>query len=128
MTTTGSADPSADAGLRPAFAATRTQLGLVAALLALAAVGWWWTAAEMRGMDDGPWDALGTLGWFLGVWVVNKGRDNVPFVPPDNPLLCANRREVAVGPHPFTHWYPLPLNRARILSLPNRGGGPPGAR
>ena len=24
----------------------------------------------MRGMDEGPWTSLGTLGWFLGVWVV----------------------------------------------------------
>ena len=24
----------------------------------------------MRGMDEGSWTSLGTLGWFLGVWVV----------------------------------------------------------
>jgi predicted metal-binding membrane protein len=29
-----------------------------------------WTVVEMRGMDNGIWTALGTFGWFLGVWVV----------------------------------------------------------
>lgn len=59
-----------DAGLAPAFAAVRGRLGLVALLFALAGICWWWTANEMRGMDAGPWTALGTLGWFLGIWVV----------------------------------------------------------
>jgi predicted metal-binding integral membrane protein DUF2182 len=55
--------------LGPAFAAVRVRLGLVLALFALAAIGWWWTTDRMRGMDDGPWTGLGALGWFLGVWV-----------------------------------------------------------
>ena len=38
--------------------AVRTRLGLVALLYALAAVGWWWTAGQMAGMDNGPWSAL----------------------------------------------------------------------
>jgi predicted metal-binding membrane protein len=69
-------------GLRPAFAAIRAQLGLVAVLFALAAVGWWWTAGEMRGMDDGPWTGLGTFGWFLGVWVVMMAAMMFPSVSP----------------------------------------------
>jgi len=59
-----------DSGLRPAYAATRARLGLVGALFAVAAIGWIWTAREMRGMDAGPWTSLGSLGWFLGIWVV----------------------------------------------------------
>ena len=39
--------------LAAAFAAVRVHLGLVALLFALAALGWWWTANEMQGMDDG---------------------------------------------------------------------------
>ena len=69
-------------GLRPAYAATRAHLGIVAILFALAAVGWWWTIAEMRGMDDGPWTALGTFGWFIGVWVVMMAAMMFPSVSP----------------------------------------------
>ena len=35
-------------------AAVRVRLGLVALLVALAIVAWWWTAREMRDMDGGP--------------------------------------------------------------------------
>ena len=69
-------------GLAPAFAAARARLGLVALLFALAGVGWWWTANEMRGMDAGPWTSLGTLGWFLGVWVVMMAAMMFPSVAP----------------------------------------------
>jgi len=55
---------------RITLAPARTRLWLVALLLVLAVVGWWWTIGEMRGMDEGSWTSLGTLGWFLGVWVV----------------------------------------------------------
>ena len=54
----------ASAGLRPAFAAARARLGIIALLFALAAVGWWWTIGQMRGMDAGPWTALGSAGFF----------------------------------------------------------------
>ena len=56
--------------LTAAFSAVRTRRGLVALLFVLAAFGWWWTAAQMRGMDNGPWSDLGTFGWFISVWVV----------------------------------------------------------
>ena len=69
-------------GLAPAFAAARTRLGLIALLFALAALGWWWTADEMRGMDGGPWMDLGTLAWFVGVWVVMMAAMMFPSVAP----------------------------------------------
>ena len=68
--------------LRPAYAASRSHLGVVAVLFGLAAIGWWWTAGEMRGMDDGPWTALGSFGWFLGVWVVMMAAMMFPSVSP----------------------------------------------
>jgi predicted metal-binding membrane protein len=71
-----------EVGLAPAFAAMRTRLLLVAALFALAAAGWWWTDSRMEGMDDGPWTALGDLGWFLSVWVVMMGAMMFPSVSP----------------------------------------------
>jgi predicted metal-binding membrane protein len=69
-------------GLAPAFAAARTRLGLIAVLFALAAIGWWWAVDQMRGMDDGPWTALGAGGWFLGVWVVMMAAMMFPSVSP----------------------------------------------
>jgi len=68
--------------LAPAFAAARARLGLIALLIALAAIGWWWTAGQMEGMDDGPWSGLGTLGWFVGVWIVMMAAMMFPSVAP----------------------------------------------
>jgi predicted metal-binding membrane protein len=70
------------AGLAPAFAAARARLGLIALLFVLAAVSWWWTVDEMRGMDDGPWTNLGTFGWFAGVWVVMMAAMMFPSLAP----------------------------------------------
>src|ERR1700693_294939 len=69
-------------GLTPAFAAARTRLGLVALLFILAGIGWWWAVDRVRGMDNGPWTDLGTLGWFLGVWVVMMAAMMFPSVSP----------------------------------------------
>ena len=69
-------------GPGPAFAAARSRLGLVGLLFVLAGVGWWWTLDQMRGMDGGPWTDLGTLAWFLGVWVVMMASMMFPSVAP----------------------------------------------
>jgi predicted metal-binding membrane protein len=69
-------------GLTPAFAAIRARLVLVGLLFVLAAVGWWWTAGQMQDMDAGPWTELGTLGWFLGVWIVMMAAMMFPSVAP----------------------------------------------
>jgi predicted metal-binding membrane protein len=81
-------------GLAPALAAARKQLGLVVLLFGLAAVGWWWTAQQMDGMDDGPWTDLGTFGWFVGVWVVMMAAMMFPSVSPTVALYAkmANKR------------------------------------
>jgi predicted metal-binding membrane protein len=72
----------AGGGLAPAYAAVRSQLGLVALLFILAGVGWWSTIDRMRGMDEGPWTGLGTFGWFLGAWVVMMAAMMLPSVAP----------------------------------------------
>jgi predicted metal-binding membrane protein len=36
----------------------------------------------MRGMDNGPWTDLGTIGWFLGVWIVMMAAMMFPSVSP----------------------------------------------
>lgn len=69
-------------GLGPAYAAARARLGLVAALFAVATLAWVWTAHQMRGMDDGPWTGLGSLGWFLGIWVTMMAAMMLPSVAP----------------------------------------------
>lgn len=69
-------------GLAPVYAAARTRLGLIGVLFALAAVGWWWTADQMRGMDNGPWTDLGAGSWFLGIWVVMMAAMMFPSVSP----------------------------------------------
>jgi predicted metal-binding membrane protein len=68
--------------LAAAFAAVRARLGLVALLMALAAVAWWSTADRMAGMDAGPGTDLGALGWFLGVWVVMMAAMMFPSLAP----------------------------------------------
>jgi predicted metal-binding membrane protein len=80
-------------GLAPAFAAVRVRLVLVAALFAVAGAGWWWTVHQMRGMDEGPWTGLGTLGWFLGVWVVMMAAMMFPSVAPTIALYSRMTRQ-----------------------------------
>jgi predicted metal-binding membrane protein len=104
-------------GLGPAYAAVRLRLGLVAALLTLAALGWWWTAGQMHGMDAGPWTGLGTLGWFLGVWVVMMAAMMFPSVAPTVALYARlARRRSSLSPLLFTAGYLLTWATAGLLA------------
>lgn len=58
------------------------QLGLVVALVGLAAIAWLLTEQRMAGMDTGPGTDVGGLGWFLGVWVVMMGAMMFPSIAP----------------------------------------------
>jgi predicted metal-binding membrane protein len=89
----GPAGSGTGAGLAPAYAATRTRLGLVAALFVVAGIGWVWTAREMRGMDAGPWTSLGGLGWFLGVWIVMMAAMMFPSIAPTVALYARITKE-----------------------------------
>jgi predicted metal-binding membrane protein len=62
--------------------ATRAERLLIALLLATAGLAWWWTANQMQGMDRGPWTDLGTLGWFLGIWIVMMAAMMLPSAIP----------------------------------------------
>jgi predicted metal-binding membrane protein len=103
-------------GLRPAYAATRAHLGIVAVLFALAALGWWWTATEMRGMDDGPWTALGGFGWFLGVWVVMMAAMMFPSVSPTVALYARMSRSRGL-PVAFTAGYVVTWAAAGVVAF-----------
>jgi predicted metal-binding membrane protein len=84
-------------GLAPAFAAVRTRLALVALLFALAGIAWWITADRMRGMDEGPGTSLGTLGWFVGVWVVMMAAMMFPSVSPTVALYSRMARSTTAA-------------------------------
>jgi predicted metal-binding membrane protein len=58
------------------------QVGLVGLLLALAAIAWVATDDQMSGMDAGPGTDPGTLGFFLGVWVVMMAAMMFPSIAP----------------------------------------------
>jgi predicted metal-binding membrane protein len=102
--------------LRPAYAATRAHLGIVAVLFALAAIGWWWTADEMRGMDNGPWTALGTFGWFLGVWVVMMAAMMFPSVSPTVALYSSMSKSRSL-PVAFTTGYLVTWAAAGVVAF-----------
>jgi len=74
--------PRARGELAEAFAAARSQLWLVALLIALAVAAWLSTADRMAGMDEGPGTALGGLAWFLGIWVVMMAAMMFPSAAP----------------------------------------------
>jgi predicted metal-binding membrane protein len=105
-------------GLAPAFAAARARLGLVALLLGLAGAGWWWTVDQMRGMDNGPWTGLGTLGWFLGVWIVMMAAMMFPSVAPTVALYSRMTSERSpLSPLLFAAGYLVTWGGAGLLAF-----------
>ena len=78
--------------LGEAFTAVRGRLGLVALLVALAAVAWWSTADRMSGMNAGPGTNLGALSWFLGVWLVMMAAMMFPSLAPTVALYATMTR------------------------------------
>jgi predicted metal-binding membrane protein len=62
----------------------------------------------MRGMDDGPWTALGALGWFLGVWIVMMAAMMFPSAAPTVALYSRmNGRHPLLQPLLFAGGYLL---------------------
>ena len=112
-----SAAPRESAGLAPAYAAARTRLGLVAALFTVAVLGWIWTARQMGGMDAGPWTSLGTLGWFLTIWVVMMAAMMLPSVAPTIALYSKVTKERSpLSPWLFTGGYLLTWAGAGLVA------------
>jgi len=110
--------PADRAGLAPALAASRARIGLIGLLFALAALGWWWTADQMQDMDGGPWTELGTLSWFLGVWVVMMAAMMFPSVAPTVALYSKLKNTRALGaPLVFTSGYLLVWSAFGVLAF-----------
>jgi len=76
--------------------AMRTELGIVATLLAAAGLAWWSTVDRMAGMNAGPGTALGSVGWFTGVWAVMMAAMMLPSLAPSAAVFAALvRRELS---------------------------------
>jgi predicted metal-binding membrane protein len=111
-------------GLAAAFAASRARLSLVVSLFALSTVAWWWTVGRMRGMDGGPATDLGTLGWFLGVWVVMMAAMMFPSVSPTVALYARmSRRRSPLAPLVFASGYLLAWGATGLLAFGISAGG-----
>jgi predicted metal-binding membrane protein len=67
----------------------RTELPLVAAILALTAVAWELTAHRMAGMDAGPRTELGGIGWFALTWLLMMAAMMLPAL---TPMVAAYHR------------------------------------
>jgi predicted metal-binding membrane protein len=105
-------------GPAPALTAVRVRLALVALLFALAGVGRWWTAEQMRGMDSGPWTGLGTLTWFLGIWIVMMAAMMFPSVAPTVALFSRmTRRRTPLLPLLFAAGYLVTWTAAGVLAF-----------
>jgi predicted metal-binding membrane protein len=62
--------------------AARFQVGVLASLLALAALGWFLTNERMVGMDAGPGTNPGSLGFYVSSWVVMMAAMMFPSIAP----------------------------------------------
>src|SRR5258707_2900191 len=104
--------------LRPVLTAARSRLGLIALLLILAVLAWWFTVDRMRGMDAGPGTALGTLAWFLGIWLVMMAAMMFPSVAPTVALYSTmTKKRNPVAPLVFVAGYLLTWTAAGLLAF-----------
>jgi predicted metal-binding membrane protein len=104
--------------LRPVLAAARSRLGLIAMLLILAVLAWWFTVDRMRGMDAGPGTALGTLAWFLGIWLVMMAAMMFPSVAPTVALYSTmTKKRNPAAPLVFVAGYLLTWTLAGLLAF-----------
>jgi predicted metal-binding membrane protein len=60
----------------------RSHLALIGLLLVLAIVAWLVTGDRMQGMDEGPGSDLGSLGFYVGAWVVMMAAMMFPSLAP----------------------------------------------
>jgi predicted metal-binding membrane protein len=69
----------------------RGRATVVAALLGAALVAWIVSVQRMRGMDAGPGTDLGTLGWYLGIWVTMMAAMMLPSAAPTVSMFARTR-------------------------------------
>lgn len=100
------------------LAAARARLGLVTLLLALAAAAWWSTIRSMGGMATSPGTELGTLGWFVGIWIVMMAAMMLPSAIPAVSVYARLARDrTALAPLAFASGYLAVWAAAGLLSF-----------
>lgn len=120
----GRAGRSERGELAAALIAVRGRAGLVAVLLAAAGLAWWWTADRMAGMDAGPGTSLGTLGWFMGAWVVMMAAMMFPSLAPTTALYARMTRHRGwTRPILFTTSYLIVWGAAGLVAYGLLRGG-----
>ena len=72
----------------------RARATIVASLLGAALVAWIVTVQRMRGMDAGPGTDLGSLGWYLGIWVTMMAAMMLPSAAPAVVMFARAREQV----------------------------------
>jgi predicted metal-binding membrane protein len=100
----------------PLYAAARARVRLVAALLVVAGISWASTARLLHGMDAGPWTSLGTVGWFLGAWVVMTAAMMLPSVAPTIALYACLMHAPRLRPWLFAGGYLLTWAAAGLVA------------
>jgi predicted metal-binding membrane protein len=87
-------------------------------LLVLAVLAWWFTVDAMRGMDAGPGTELGTLAWFLGIWLVMMAAMMFPSVAPTVALYSTmTKKRNPAAPLVFVAGYLLMWTAAGLLAF-----------
>jgi len=71
-----------ETGWPPSGRVDRAQAAIVAALIAVAGLGWLLTGQRMAGMDEGPGTDPGSLGFYVSVWVVMMAAMMLPSAAP----------------------------------------------
>ena len=100
---------------------TLSPAGLYAALLGATLAAWAVLLVRMRGMDAGPGTDLGTLGWYVGVWVTMTA---AMMLPSTSPMLLVyakvasgSSRRPAVSTAVFLAGYVVVVDRLRSRRL-----------
>ena len=77
------------------FARRPFRQGVVTVLVGVSLAAWALVVARMRGMDDGPGTDLGSLGWYLGIWVTMMA---AMMLPSAMPMVMLFRRSPSSRP------------------------------
>jgi predicted metal-binding membrane protein len=96
--------PPARRAARPPL--LRSHLALIALLLVLALGAWLVTDERMHGMDEGPGTDLGSLGFYVGAWVVMMAAMMFPSIAPMVLAYARIGAARAAGPRSLApgHW------------------------
>lgn len=82
----------------------RSELGIAAVVVGVAAGAWALTAGRMAGMDAGPGTELGSLGWFAISWLLMMAAMMLPALLP-MVAACVRRARGAREAGPFVAGY-----------------------